>query len=178
MQKTDSEQEMFKEFVEFIEVDPIAPCKSVDKAVLEMVAKDLRTGLCQVFGKLTLIAVASGLLTLTVCPQFGLGAGRHNEYLHALHAATPPLVFYLLCGLFFVLLGAGLSGLVLSQTEIRTLGNRKYAYFGGYSVVAYLVLLSLGAEAFVASSLFWMLGALLGNLLGFESVIRMRFAKS
>lgn len=178
MKKTDSEQEIFKEFVKFIEVDPVAPSIKIDKAVVEMVAKDLQVGLCKVFGKLTLIAVASGLLTLTVCPQFGLGAGRHNEFLHALHAATPPFVFYLLCGLFFVLLGAVLSGLVLSQTEIRTLGNRKYAYLGGYSVIAYLILMGLGAEAFVAGSLFWMLGALLGNLLGFESVIRMRFAKS
>jgi hypothetical protein len=178
MKKTDSEQQILREFVEFIEVDPAAPSKRADKTVLAMVAKDLQPALRTVFGKLTLIEVACGLSTLAICPQFGLGVGQHSEFIHALHAATPPVVFYLLCGLFFVSIGAVLSGLILNKTEIRTLGNSKYSYFFGYSVMAYLVLVGLGAEAFVAGSMFWMLGALLGNVLGFESVIRMRFAKA
>lgn len=178
MKKSDSEQQILREFIEFIEVDPAAPSKRADKTVLAMVAKDLQPALWTVFGKLTLIEVACGLSTLAICPQFGLGVGQHNEFLHALHAATPPVVFYLLCGLFFVSIGAVLSGLFLSQTEIHTLGNSKYSYFFGYSVMAYLILMGLGAEAFVAGSLFWILGALLGNLLGFEAVTRVRFART
>ena len=178
MKKTDSEQRVLREFVEFIEVDLAAPSRKADKTVLAMVAKDLQPALRTIFGKLTLIEVACGLSTLAICPQFGLGVGKHNEFIHTLHAATPSVVFYLLCGLFFVSIGAILSGLVLSQTEIRALGNSKYSYFFGYSVMAYLVLVGLGAEAFVAGSMSWMLGALLGNVLGFESVVRMRFAKA
>ena len=178
MKKTDSEQQILREFIEFVEVDPAAPSQKADKTVLAMVAKDLQPALRTIFGKLTLIEVACGLSTLAICPQFGLGVGKHNEFIHTLHAATPPVVFYLLCGLFFVSIGAVLSGLILSQTEIRALGNSKYSYFFGYSVIAYLILVGLGAEAFVAGSLFWISGALLGNVLGFEAVTRVRFAKT
>jgi len=176
MRKSDSEQGMLKDFAEFIEAEPLAPSTTADRAVLGRVARDLRPAPWSVLGKLTLVEVSAGLLTLAVCPQFGLGVSRHNPWIHALHVTTSPAIFYLLCGLFFVIFGAGLGGLILNRAEIRAVGNGRYPYFFGYSVVAYLILVSLGAEAFVASSVFWILGAFLGNALGFAAVIRLRFA--
>ncbi|MGK2907211.1 MAG: hypothetical protein ACSLFH_12830, partial [Desulfuromonadales bacterium] len=81
---------------------------------------------------------------------------------------------YLLCGLIFVSFGAGLGGVVLTRAEIRTLGQQKYLYFAVYSLLTYLGLLVLGSEAFVISSLIWVLGALLGNVLTFTAVTRLR----
>jgi len=176
VRETKSEQEMLQEFAEFIESEQVAPGNQVDQAIFTMVKSDLHPALWKVYTKVTLVEAAAGLLTLTICPQFGLGFGRHNEFLHALHAATPAVVFYLLCGLFFVILGATLSGLVLTRDEIRIVGNSRYLYFSVYSVLAYSTLVVLGAEVFVVSSLVWMLGAILGNVLGFEAVIRLRHA--
>jgi len=174
--ETKTEHEVMREFAEFVETEPVAPGRQLDEAIFNRVRKDLRPYLWKVYTKLTLVEVAAGLLTLTICPQFGLGFGQHNELLHALHASTPPVVFYLLCGLFFVLLGATLGGLVLNRDEIRTVGNSRYFYFAVYSVLAYLIFVVLGKEVFVVSSLVWIVGALLGNVLGFEAVIRMRHA--
>ena len=170
------DQELLKEFCGFIAAEPIAPDKETDASVLRLVENDLRPALWKIYTKFTLVEAAAGLLTLTICPQFGLGFGQHNELLHALHLATPPVVFYLLCGLLFVILGAIVGGLVLSRDEIRTVGYGKYVYFAGYSALAYLALVTLGIEIFVASSLTWMLGAMLGNLLGFGAVARLRQA--
>ena len=178
MRKTDIEKEMLTEFAEFANADPAKPSNDVDRTVLDMVANDLLPSPMKVYSKFTLVEAASGLLTLTLCPQFGFGFGQHNEFLHSLHASTPPLVFYLLCGLFFVLLGAGMSGLVLNLAEIRSVGNKRFPYFAIYSVLAYLVLIMLGTEVFVISSLVWILGAFLGNVLGFEAVTRLRHAKT
>ena len=169
-----NEQEMLDEFSEFVQAQPVAPSKDLDNTVTKLVAKDLMPAPTKVYSKFVLVQVFSGLLTLTVCPQFGLGLDVHNEFLHSLHTMTTPVIFYLLCGLFFVILGAGVSGLVLTRAEIRTVGNHKFIFFTVYSVLAYLILVTLGTEVFVLSSLAWILGAFLGNSLGFEAVIRLR----
>lgn len=174
MTKTKDEQQLEQEFAEFIAAEPLAPTPALDDVILKRVARDLCPARWKIWARLTLVEVTAGLLTLTICPQFGLGFGQHNEFLRALHAATTPPVFYLLCGLIFVSFGAGLGGLVLAPAEIRTLGQQKYLYFTVYSLLSYLGLLGLGSEAFVISSLVWVLGALLGNILTFAAVIRLR----
>lgn len=170
----ESDQKLLKEFGRFIAAQPKAPTRETDASILRMVERDLRPPLWKIYSKLILVQAIAGLLTLTICPQFGLGFNQHNEFLHALHLSTPPVVFYLLCGLFFVILGACAGGLVLRQEEIRTVDYGRYFYFAGYSALAYLILVTLGAEMFVASSLTWVLGAMLGNLLGFGAVARLR----
>lgn len=174
MKKTDSEQELLREFAEFIEAEPLAPSKGMDEAVLRVVAKDLCPVAWKVFTKLTLVEVAAGLMTLTLCPQFGLGVETHNQFLHQLHAVTSPATFYLLCGLLFVTLGAVLGGLVLTRLEIRVINRTRNRYFAGYSLLAYGLLVTHGPEAFMASSLTWVVGAMLGNILGYGAAVRLR----
>lgn len=171
-----NEQEMLNEFSEFVQAEPVAPSKDIDHKVTKMVASDLSPPSWKFYGKFSLIQVFSGLLTLIICPQFGIGLERHNEFLHAIHAMTTPTVFYLLCGLFFVVLGAGVSGCVINRAEILTVRDYKFIFFAVYSVLAYLMLVILGSEVFVLSSFAWILGAFLGNTLGFETVIRLRRA--
>lgn len=174
MKKTDSEQDMLGEFAEFIDADPATPAKAVDAAVLAMVAQDLRPAPWKIFAKLTLVEVATGLVTLALCPQFGLGFGSHSEFLHHLHAATSQAIFFLLCGLLFVTFGAVLGGRVLSRPEIRAVSRSRNRFFAGYSLLAYGVLVTLGPEEFVVSSLTWVVGALLGNLLGYAAGVQLR----
>jgi hypothetical protein len=170
----ENEQEMMQEFAEFVDAAPIAPGRRIDLVVLRRVEKDFRPASWKVYAKLTLIEATSGLLTLTVCPQFGFGFSRHHPVMDTLHAAMPPAIFYLFCGLFFVILGSTMNALVLSHHEIRTLGKNRIPYFAVYSALAYLSLLNLGTEFFVVSSLGWVFGAMLGNVGGFEVVTRLR----
>ncbi|BCR06067.1 hypothetical protein DESUT3_31360 [Desulfuromonas versatilis] len=176
MKITDAERQRLREFAEFVDADPVAPTQRIDEAVRRMVVKDLRPALWKSFGKLTLVEAAAGLATLSVCPQFGLGFGGHNELLHGLHAAIPTGVFYLLCGVLFVILGAVLGGLVLTRQEIGAIGRLRHLFFTAYSLLAYVALVFLGPEAFAAGSLAWILGAILGNVGGFGAVIRLRGA--
>ncbi len=176
MNQTKNEHEMLQEFADFVETEQIATEKHLDEAILGRVRNDLHPAFWKVYGKLSLVEATAGLATLTICPQFGLGFGQHNLFLHALHSSISPAVFYLFCGLFFVILGATLGGLILNRAEILTVGNNKYPYFLICSVLTYLILIALSPEVFVVSSLVWILGAMLGNVLGFNATIRLRQA--
>jgi len=176
VKQPENEQEIFREFADFIETAQKAPGERLDAAVLGRVRTDLGPALWKIYTKFSLIETTAGLLTLTICPQFGLGLAPDNQFLHALHSSTPPALFYLLCGLFFVIFGAALGGLILNRAEISRVGSSKYLYFAIYSVSSYLIIVTLGPEAFVVSSLVWILGAVLGSILGFEAIVRLRHA--
>jgi hypothetical protein len=171
-----TEKEDVQEFAAFIAAEPVAPRRATDEAVLRLVEKSIRPTLLPVLGKLTFVQAAAGLGTLALCPQFEIGFGAHNEILHALHAWTGPLLLYLFCGIFFVLLGAALGGILLRQDEMKTLGNSKYLYFVAYSVAALVIFLALGAEVLLVGSLLWIGGAVLGNMVGLAMGARLRTA--
>jgi hypothetical protein len=174
MSVKNNNNEMMKEFVEFVEADPFSPKAATDNAIHKMVEKSLNPSLWTVFAKFAGIEAGAGLATLLVCPQFDMGFGSHDELLHSLHSALPPFLFYIVCGIFFVVAGAALAGLILSRDEIRVIKAAKYIYYAAYSLMAYMIFASLGAEVFLMSSIAWILGAMAGNFIGFESVIRMR----
>lgn len=174
MRDTEFERQALREFTAFVEAPPVSPGPAVDAAVLRRVAADLRSPLWKIHLRLSLAQTAGGLLTLSVCPQFGLGIDGHHALLHSLHAALPPVLFYLTCGLIFISLGAVFGALLLRRAELRTLGRTPWGFFLGYSVVTYGVLVSLGGEAFTAASLTWPLGALMGSVVAFAAVNRLR----
>ena len=89
MRDDKSESKLMHEFAEFVDAKPVAPLKSTEAAILGMVERDLRPALWRIFSKATLVQVAAGLATLTICPQFGVGFGHHNELLHTLHLYQP-----------------------------------------------------------------------------------------
>lgn len=178
MNSDEMERELRREFAEFIESVPASPNQDTEAAVLRRVSADLRLAPWRGYAKLTLFQVAAGLLTLTVCPQFGIGLDHHAKFLHDVHTMAPPLFFYLFCGMLYVSLGALAIGLVLKRDELRRIGSKGYGYSTTYAVFSYLALVTIGTEAFVFSSLAWMPGAILGNAVGFRLTNRLtqRFA--
>lgn len=163
-----------RELAAFIEARPIMPRPATEAAVFRLV-RERSLFDRQAFWALFLpLQAISGLATLAVCPQFGVG-GRWGGRLEALlHVSAHPWLFYATCGLFYVLFGALLSGL-LTGPQFRAAGApRVYRLFAAYSLGAYLLLGLLGSEALVLVSLAWLPGALAGNILGFELGGRLR----
>lgn len=165
--KNKSESDLLQEFADFVETPPVSPGQALDNTIKERIGADLSRQHWWLCGKLTLFQIVAGLATLTACPQFGLG-GSHLPLVHDIHSSAPPVVFYLICGLLFVSLGGLLSGLILQHNERAQVNRWCYRYFIAYAGLAYLILVLVGPEAFVASSLTWIPGALLGNITGFN----------
>lgn len=172
------DKEMMEEFIKFVEADPVSPKAATDNSIHKMVKKSLHPSIWMVFAKFFSIETAAGLATLLVCPQFNIGFGSHNEPFHSFHSTLPPFLFFIGCGIFFVLLGAALAGLILSRDEIRVIKKTKYIYHAAYSLTAYIIFVSLGAEVFLMSSIAWILGAMAGNFVGFEAASRMKMVRT
>ncbi|AMV70577.1 hypothetical protein JCM30471_25710 [Desulfuromonas carbonis] len=171
------EDQIYREFHDFETTGPITPGPALDEAVSARIGREMRRQTWQTGLKMTLAQIATGLATLTVCPQFGLGLGGHLS-LHAGHAGAPALFFYLFCGLLFVSCGGILCGLLLRRTELAWARRFSTTFFLGYAAIAYFMLVMLGSEAFVVASLAWIPGAALGNLAGFAltRTLRQRLA--
>lgn len=174
MKDLEREHQLLQEFSEFVEAVPMAPNPAIDAAIRRRVASDLSPPRHRILARLAAAQTVGGLLTLSVCPQFGVGLGTHQGFLHGLHAVLPPVFFYLMCGLFFISLGVLGSGLLLRRAELRTLGRVPWSFFLGYGTLAYVLLLALGSEAFVIASLAWIVGAVAGNALAFALTVRLR----
>lgn len=172
------DKKIMKEFIKFVEADPVSSKKTIDNSIHKMVEKSLNPSIWMVFAKFFGIETAVGLATLLICPQFNIGYGSHNELFHSLHSTLPPVLFFIVCGIFFVLLGAALAGLILSRDEIRVIKKTKYTYYAIYSLTAYIIFVSLGAEVFMISSITWIFGAMTGNYVGFEAINRMKMVKT
>ncbi len=174
MSDNNFDKDMMEEFINFVEADPVSPKATTDNSIHKMVGKSLNPPLWTIFAKFSCIETVAGLATLLICPQFNIGFGSHNEIFHSLHSNLSPFLFFIVCGIFFVLLGAALAGLILSRDEIRKIKTTKYIYYTAYSLAVYIIFISLGAEVFLMSSIAWILGAIAGNFVGFEAITRMK----
>jgi hypothetical protein len=164
------------EFAKFVDAEPVSPRKETDEAVYRMASRIAKPAVWTLLARILFIQVSSGILTLAACPQFGIGSSTHNVFVHSLHSFGNPFLYYLSCGIFFVLIGAALNGLLSRRKDLVNLGRGRYAFFIFYSFSAFAVFAALGTEIVLAGALFWILGAVLGNVVGFEMGARLRQA--
>lgn len=167
MRQWDQKNQELNEFKSFVDAPELAPRRQTEDAVMRLARVGQKPSARAALTKFFAIQVSSGLLTLAICPQFGIGSGNHDGALHALHAHVNPALYYLSCGVLFVLFGALLSGLAANRRELQAIGRGKYLFFGSYSLCAYLALLLLGTESFLLISVFWILGGVAAHLVGF-----------
>ncbi len=163
-----------REFVGFVEAEPQQPSPRLDAQVMQRVSADLQRRQWPIFGKVLGVEAAAAVATLFVCPQFEIGFGGHNQFLHALHTTLPPAVFYLVCGAFLVFFGALLSGLLLSRGELAAIRLSQYLYYPLFALGAFLLFIALGAEMALLSGFSWVAGAWAANLVGLGGTGRVR----
>jgi len=172
---SDTEKQSLKEFCDFVEAAPMEPSSQTDALIRQKVEAVMYPRQWLVYGKFFSLEVFAGMVTLFICPQFGLGFAEHNEFLHRLHVVLNPFFFYMACGLFFVVFGAAISALLLSYDEIQSIRKSKYIYFLIYALSLYFIFFMLATEIMWMSLLPWILGVILGNSFSFSLVSRLRF---
>src|SRR5687767_5551446 len=99
------------EFSDFLSVQELLPDKRISQAILAQVTQDLSPKPGKVFSRLLIIHCLTAVVTLAVCPQFGIQLVGEGMGLMKFFMALGKYGCVLACGSFFT----GLSLLVASQ---------------------------------------------------------------
>lgn len=153
-----------KDFKEFVEADSTNPPRELKENIFSLVHRDLNPNPWFIFSKLSLIHLTVGLLTLSLCPQFGIrffgeGLGVMRFFLH--FGAYGCIA---LCGAFFVGTSLFVSGLVLRIEELRVLRGHRWLQISGLTFLSLGALIMLDAEILFAFGLTWIVGSIFGGI--------------
>lgn len=160
---------------EFKDIDPVMPPARILSRLQETIHHDLKLTPWRVFSKLAGVHLISALLTLSVCPQFGMRVAGKGMGLMEMFMHLGTYGCMIACGFFFVGMSLVLAALLLKPFELLAIRRHRLAEIGS------LVLLSLGFFAMAAPeeilfglALAWAIGAMAGGFLILEFGWRVR----
>lgn len=156
-----------KELGEFLKAEAKQVPPGLSQKILGEIQQELNPSPLMVFTRLVEVVLIVGLVTLLICPQFGVGFLRHSGLYHVF-MSLGPYGCKLACGAFF--LGASLlaATLVLRPEELKVLKRRRLLMLSAVSALSLAAFVAGGAEVFVQAFAFWFLGSLAGAWLSME----------
>ncbi len=163
-----------REFLEFVNSDPVTPPALLTEKLKNTVSQDLRPAIWIIFSKLAGMQAACATLTLFFCPQFEIGFAKH-DYLADLVQHSGGFGFMIVCGIIFLGGGAVIAPFFFKQTEMKAIEKSVLIYFPTVALLAVMLFYSLGADIDWTLALPWFLGGTLGSVIGFELVKYFRF---
>lgn len=153
------------EFEEFKQSQSEIPPSHLSAQLFQSVEPDIKATPYWVFSKLSLIHLFSGLMTLSVCPQFGVRVWGEGLGLMKTFMGLGSYGCVLACGFFFMGSSLLLAALVLKPYEILAIRRHRFVEIGA------IVLLSMGfflmidvKEVLTGLTLAWIVGAVLGGV--------------
>ena len=163
-----------REFLEFVDSDPVPPPVLLTEKLKTIVSQDLRPAIWKIFSKLAGLQAACATLTLFFCPQFEIGFAKH-DYLGHLVQHSEGFGFMIFCGMIFLGGGAVIAPFFLKQAEMKAIEKSVLIYFPSAALLAVMLFYSVGADIDWNLALPWFIGGTLGSVIGFELVKYFRF---
>ncbi len=175
------------EFQAFLSAEPLTPPGIIHDRVHTVVLRDLNPGLARVGSKVTGLHLVAALISLAICPQFGIGPFGGDAGLMVVLMNWGWAACAAGCGASFMLGTGLLSAFVLSRDEKRVLAGSSGWVFTSLAAASWAVFMmavgenpetahtghhvvtSVAPEAFSAAwNLVWALTAALSAWLGFQ----------
>jgi uncharacterized membrane protein YfcA len=163
-----------REFLEFVNSDPVTPPTVLTEKIKTTVSQKLRPAIWKIFSKLAAMQAACATLTLLFCPQFEIGFAKHG-HLADLIQHSDGFGFMLVCGIIFLGGGAAIAPIIFHQAELKAIEKSVLIYFPTAALLALILFYSVGADIDWTLALPWFLGGTLGSLISFELVKYFRF---
>lgn len=135
---------MKEEWREFNAVTPIAPPARVARWLELRVSSDFEVNHKLLAFKLVLIQAVAGAITLTVCPQFGVGPWGGGDGVMGFLMQYGHAVCALGCGAAFFILTSWLAVFALRPVEVLALRTRKLWHFP--ALVAFYIFVGMLIE--------------------------------
>jgi hypothetical protein len=140
----------------------------INEKILSSIHEKLHPKLSHLILKLFSVHLATALITLSVCPQFGFKIFKLPvNLMHSFMIFGMPTCYFL-CGLFFTATSTIMAAIVLQRDEIRALKFHKTL------AAAALILSSIGffgimnPNFFLEFSMLWLIGAITGVVITLE----------
>ncbi len=164
-----------KEFEEFLSTD-VYPV-DVPDTLFAKVKNRLFPNPWLVFGKVGIIHLFFGFLSLSVCNQFGLNPFGTNFSLTSwfMKLGSHELCMAL-CGVFFMGSTYVFSNLFLTLEELESIKRHEWLQTCVFSLVSLTAFYFFGAELVATITILWLLGTFIGGILSVESSYYLRRA--
>ena len=140
----------------------------LNQKILNDIKSRLNPDLKVLFSKLLIIHLTTALVTMSICPQFGIAFFRSNLNLMDVFMKISPQFCDLACGIFFTTMSILSALLVLSRDELRALRHRKILTSLLITLSSIGLLIMLSPQLFIEFTLLWIIGSLAGSLISLE----------
>lgn len=173
---------MKNEFKEFMTSDRTPP-HALTQSVFDRIERTIEPPLNHVLPRFFGVNIAVALLTLTICPQFGIGPVGGGHGIAAFFMEINMTACALFCGSFFIGFSTLIATFFLSPLEMKTIYRSSLWLVPVFTFVALMVLMAAGYwyggardnEFFTpVFATFWALGAIIAS----RFVLRLRYLLS
>lgn len=163
----------WEDFQEFLEVD--VSHYELPKELHIKIRQRLFPNPWLVFGKIALIHLVFGYLSLSICNQFGLNpfGTRFSFSIWFMKIGGHPLCMGL-CGVLFMGLTFVFSNLFLTLEELDLIRRHKWLHSGVFGMLSLAVFYFFGAHVFASITAVWFVGVLVGGALSLEASCKLR----
>lgn len=173
------------EFKEFL-TGSDKPSKEFDANFLNLMQAKISPDIAQVWPKFVLAQLAAAVITLSVCPQFGVGPIGGGHGLGHLFMSYGEAACAAFCGAFFLATGTAVAMLILKKGERREVFNYRFRILGAVSVASFLILMGIGTSlelpmlySGTLEYLMWLIGAYATSLMVMQlSGMSLSFSKN
>lgn len=171
-EKSARQSDWEKDYLEFAQADQMIPPGRLTEKVFQTVRRDLNPSGKWVFGKVGLVHLVTGVMTLLFCPQFGIGwTESSHHFFHSLQNINLYLCSFV-CGSIFLGSGSLVSAMVLRPEEFKILRSLKVVHFPLIALLGLAGLLFLRQAEFTWFEIaFWLVGGL-GTMFTMTAVIQ------
>ena len=169
--KNSENRKWLAEYEAFLVTEEIQVPKSVTEKVFSHMQNLINPRAWNVFFKILCIHVGIGLLSLSICHQFGMNPFGTERSLDDLFMSMwGHSVCMMACGMLFLSTSIVTAGYFLSIEEVKALRRTEFIQTFGLGVVSLVVFAVFGAEQAITVTGLWLLGALIGGFLATEAV--------
>lgn len=150
----------------------------VKENIFKHVESKIKPKLSHLLGKIFFIHALTAVVTLTVCPQFGIKFLKLPvNLMHSFMFLGLPICNFI-CGIFFTASSFIVMSFILSRDEIRFIKHHNIA------ATMTVILTSIGffeimnPNLFLEFSFLWLIGAILGSMLTLEMTSRLALKRA
>ena len=142
--------------------------KKLNEKILKEIKTRLNPDLKILFLKLFVIHLITALLTLSICPQYGLSVFKISFNLMDTFMKIGPLFCDFACGTFFTSTSILTAFFILSRDELRVLRHKIFLATLTILLPSFGFLIMFNPELFFQFSLLWALGSVFGIVLSLD----------